>query len=236
MTFLRSLRLLMLFFGIVSLGHAQSSQPMPVSTTGIDDAKRWVVKFAPLSLLDPNNSIAFGIERLLGQHQSIQLELGYGWQGMNLWDVTDRGQYSNLKIWRGRAEWRYYWRGGPIGSYMAVEGFYRQANATETGTFGLGCETGQCQYYQLYSLTIAKYVWGGHIKFGRQFAISTNKRLVGDFYGGLGFRGNTVDHFNRPSGSLDYHSAGGFLSIDPFTSSSNVFISVAYCIKIGYSF
>ncbi|CAN5600225.1 hypothetical protein BH09BAC4_BH09BAC4_39890 [soil metagenome] len=232
----RLLRLLALFLGIAFSVQAQSLRTMPLSAVGIDNAKRWVVKFTPLSLFDPNNTIQFGLERLLSQRHSIQVEIGYGWQGMNLWDMSQHGQYSHLENWRGRVEWRYYWRGGFIGPYLALEGLYRQANAFENGTIGLGCETGQCQYYQLYSLPISKYVWGGHIKFGRQFAISTNKRLVGDFYGGLGIRGNTVDRFSRPVGALDFRSSGGFLSIDPFTSSANVFISVSYGIKIGYSF
>ncbi|MVM37497.1 hypothetical protein GO730_07520 [Spirosoma sp. HMF3257] len=107
--------LLAFLFGGVAPALAQTEKPMPLSSIFAEHSQRWVVKFAPLSLIDPSNTIQFGIERLVGQHQSIQAEFGYGWQGMNLWDVSQRSRYTDMKIWRGRAEWRYYWHGGLLG-------------------------------------------------------------------------------------------------------------------------
>ena len=219
---------------LAGVAQAQVINPDPLYATRQESARRWVVKFAPLSLFDPSNTVQVGIERMLGQRQAIQIEFGYGWQGLNLWRNSQSSRYSDTEIWRGRAEWRYYWRGGPIGSYMAVEGLYKRINAFEHGTVGIGCTNGPCQYYQLYTSPISKYVWAGHLKFGRQFRLSPNNdRLVGDFYGGIGVRGNTLDRTFQPDGFYYYQSSGLF---DLFSSTRYAVISVSYGMKIGYSF
>ncbi|MVM36048.1 DUF3575 domain-containing protein [Spirosoma sp. HMF4905] len=231
----RLIGLIALFFGGVSIVLAQSVKPLPLPSLDAEQSQRWVVKFAPLSLFDPNNTVQFGIERLLGQHQSIQAEFGYGPQAMNLWRNSTSSRYSDNEIWRGRAEWRYYWHGGPIGSYMALEGLYLQKNAYENGTVGIGCETGPCQYYQLYSSPIAKRVWAGHLKFGRQFPLSPDKRFLADFYGGLGVRWSTLDRSSVPGG-LYYFQSNGISLVDPFSYTPHPTISLSYGIKFGYSF
>ena len=220
--------------GCLSL--AQSAPLLPMPSLDAEESQRWVVKFAPLSLFDPSNTIQFGIERMLGQHHSLQGEFGYGPQGMNLWRNSTSTRFSNIEIWRGRAEWRYYWRGGPIGNYIAVEGLYKQLNANESGSIGMGCDNGAfgCQYYQLYTSPVLKRVWAAHIKFGRQFRLSpTSNRWLMDFYGGLGIRGNTVERGPQPTGFSYYESVGQF---DLFSVNSYPFISISYGLKIGYSF
>ena len=214
---------------------AQTEKPLPLSPVYAEQSQRWVVKLAPLSLLDPSNTIQIGLERMVGQHQSIQAEFGYGWQGMDLWDVSQRSRYTDTKVWRGRAEWRYYWHGGPVGSYMALEGLFKQTNAFENGTVGKGCETGACQYYQIFSAPITKQIWAGHVKFGRQFALSRNNRLLADFYGGVGVRWGTLDRSMVPEGFPFYGSYGTNL-LNLFTDPSRPTASLSYGIKFGYSF
>ncbi|GAB2535486.1 hypothetical protein GCM10027085_27760 [Spirosoma aerophilum] len=196
---------------------------------------KWVVQFAPLSLFDPSNTIQFGVERMIGQRQSIHIEAGYGWQGMNLWQTSTSTRYTNTENWRGRIEWRYYWRGGPIGPYVAMEGLFKQVTAREQGTVGVGCDLGDCQYYQRFSSPITKHVWGGHVKFGRQFFLSPNHRLVGDFYGGLGVRWRSLDRYVQPA-NYYYYESRGFTLFDPFTNSPYPIISLSYGIKLGYAF
>lgn len=219
----------------ISSALAQSEKPLPLHPFYAEQSQRWVVKFAPTSLIDPSNTIQFAIERLVGQHQSIQAEFGYGWQGMDLWDVSQRSRYTDMKIWRGRAEWRYYWRGGPIGSYIALEGLFKQTNAFENGTVGKGCDTGPCQYYQMYSAPINKRVWAGHLKFGRQFPLSRNNRFLGDFYGGLGIRWYDLDRSHVPDG-LSFYDPYRAILLDPFSGPIRPTLSLSYGIKFGYSF
>ncbi len=209
--------------------------PLPLPTIDAEQSQRWVVKFAPLSLFDPSNTIQFGIERFVGQHQSIQAEFGYGWQGMNLWRSTQDSRYSDIELWRGRAEWRYYRHGGPIGSYIALEGLYKRINARENGTIGLGCDMGPCQYFQLYSAPISKQVWAGHVKFGRQFRLLPNtNRLLADFYGGVGVRGSTLEQIPIPQTGVFYYNPRGLFNL--FSTTTFAAISISYGIKIGFSF
>lgn len=209
------------------------------ATTRLDERtgdRNWVVKFAPLSLLDPDNTVQFGAERLLGQQHAVQAEFGYGPQGMNLWQNTQNKRYSSREVWRGRAEYRYYMNQneGVIGSYVAVEGFYKQVNARESGTIGVGCGTGACQYYRVFTAPVSKYVWGGHIKIGRQFSISPNDRLLIDFYTGLGIRRSRVERFGRPTG-VYYYGSAGYNLFDAFSPQTYAVVSMAYGFKIGYS-
>ncbi|GAB4033657.1 hypothetical protein [Spirosoma gilvum] len=221
---------------------AQWLSPTPAYTNSPSPLPKWVVKFAPLSLLDLSSTVQFAIERTIGQQQSLQLEAGYGTQRMNLWQRSDNtnSRYSQYEVWRGRAEWRYYWRRfqAPVGSYFAVEGLYKQENAFENGTVGMGLNapTGQYEYYQLYSLPVSKAVWALTLKVGRQFPLPFNNRFVADFYGGLGIRNRAINRSDRPDGYLFYASSGSI--VDPFTRTSNPysFLSVSYGVKIGYTF
>ncbi|QDK79447.1 DUF3575 domain-containing protein [Spirosoma sp. KCTC 42546] len=235
---MKTYRWLWLFVLLTGQGlatYAQTEKAFPLSSIDAEQSQRWVVKFAALSLIDPSNTIQFGIERMVGQHQAIQAELGYGWQGMNLWDVSQRSRYTDTKIWRGRAEWRYYWHGGPIGSYVALEGLFKQTTANEHGTVGVGCESGPCQYYQMYSAPITKQIWAGHVKFGRQFSLSRNNRLLADFYGGVGVRWGTLDRFTVPEG-LPFYGSYGINVINLFSIPDRPTASFSYGIKLGYSF
>ena len=229
--------LLLLLFGRPPAVRAQRIDPDPINSTHAQPARPWVVKFAPLSLFDIDNTIQFGLERLVSQHSAVQLELGYGPQGMNLWQSSQNERYSNREIWRGRAEWRYYFEktDQPRGQYVALEGFYKQVNVRESGTAGVGCTTGPCQYYQLFSSPLQKYVWGGHVKYGQQFSLLANDRLLADFYLGLGFRRRIIDRF-QPNGNTFYYRSAGLTLFDSFSNTPYALISLAYGAKIGYSF
>ncbi|WP_080055947.1 hypothetical protein [Spirosoma aerolatum] len=223
---------------------AQWVSPAPTTYTPTSNTlPKWVVKFAPLSLLDPSGTVQFALERTIGHQQSLQFEAGYGSQRTNIWQQPDNNhytRYSQYEVWRGRAEWRYYWRRfqAPIGSYLALEGLYKQENAFENGTVGVGVneQTGQYQYYQLYSLPLSKHVWAFTVKVGRQFPLPFNNRFVADFYGGLGIRHRTITRPDRPEGYLFYSSSGSL--IDPFSTASSPysFLNVSYGVKVGYTF
>lgn len=230
--------LLALWLAYADVSWAQRTYPFPQIEPHTEPSRQWVVKFAALSLFDPDNTIQFGVERLFGQHNAVQLELGYGFQGMNLWQYTQNERYSNREVWRSRLEWRYYFTPTqePRGRYIAIEGFYKQVNVRENGTVGVGCYAGPCQYYQQFSAPLEKYVWGGHIKYGRQFRlVPENNRLLADIYLGLGFRRRTIDRFQRPDTSY-YYGPGSYNLFDSFATTPYTLISIAYGAKIGYAF
>ena len=230
--------LLMLVGWRSGLAQNQFVVPYPPGVTNLQSTAPWVVKFAPLALIDPDNAVEFGIERRLGNQQSAQVELGYGWQGMNLWQNSQNQRYTDKEVWRGRAEWRHYFdsRRQLRGNYIAIEGFYKQVNVRESGTVGVGCDGGPCQYYQIYSSPTEKYVWGGHVKFGNQSPLSFyNRHWLIDWYVGLGIRRRTVERFGRPDG-LNYYASGGYSLFDSFSSATYVLPSMTLGVKVGYAF
>jgi hypothetical protein len=226
--------LLVISLLVSAVAHAQLAPNQDQPVRQALPAYRWVLKVAPLSLFDPDNTVQIAAERMLGSNHAVQAEFGYGWQGLNLWNMSN-SRYNDRQVWRARIEYRYYLRGsGPIGQYVAFDGFFKQINARENGAFGVGCETGPCQYYQLYANSVQKNVIGGHIKFGRQTALADG-RVLFDFYVGLGLRYRFISAPDRPEGAYRYQSYG----FDPFNSFYEprppLTASIAYGIKIGYA-
>lgn len=218
---------------------------------------RWVVSLSPLALFDPENTVQVGVERLLGRQYSVLGEFGYGPAALNLW----RSEWTNnvLETWRGRAEWRIYtrrirsysgWQPGrvgrtvtrkPLGNYVAFDLFYKQSNATESGSVGRACEDGSCQYFQRFQSRVTKYVGGGHVKVGRQvllFNADENSRLVMDLYMGLGFRRRIVRNYGLPEpedgGSYFFSDNNGVFN--DILSDTSLRISVAAGFRVGYVF
>ena len=199
-----------------------------------DASARWVIKAAPLFLLDPDNTAQFGVERILGGRNSVQVEGGYGWPGLQY----SRGyNYSNREVWRGRAEWRHYNQVSvrPRGSYFAIEGFYKQMNAIENGTVGRACGGRfNCQYFQQYHSLAQKFVVGGHIKWGKQFRLDDNWLL--DFYGGIGFQSVMFQRFRPqfPDSDLYRYREGPFDWSGLSGSDAPIVPTATLGLKVGY--
>ncbi len=212
-----------------------------------DASARWVVKIAPLFILDPDNTVQFGVERTLGGRSSVQVEGGYGWPGFQYYRPYNYGwpgfqyyrpyNYSDREVWRGRAEWRIYSRVNvrPRGGYFAIEGFYKQVNAIESGTIGRACGGGfNCQYFQQYRSTAQKFVTGGHLKWGVQFRLDDD--WLFDLYLGVGLRSVSVQYF-RPEfpDAQTYRSYNGpFNSLGLGGINTSVAPSATLGFKVGY--
>ena len=216
---------------------AQQSGPESTESCCLERDPRWVVKFAPLNLLDPDNTVQFGVERLLGRDQSVQVEVGYGWQGIGLWNTTKQGKYADKETWRGRAEWRLYLgpEANPLGIYAAVEGMYKQINVLETSSNGIPC-LGLCVPGPVSRTPVQKRVWGGHLKFGYQGAISHHDRLLMDVYGGFGMRYRRANRPDLPAGVTLQEPRDLFRRIPAFPVRPNVAPSLSLGIKFGYAF
>ena len=196
--------------------------------------RRWVLKFPFLSLLDIDNTVSLGAERLLGDHHAVQVEAGFGWLGINLAGQTQGNRYQTRDVWRGRAEYRYYVHPTAPGSglYLALDGFYKKIDGLEAVTVGVGCATGNCQYYQYTTQHARKFTWGGHLKVGRQFSLSANGRLVGDLYVGLGARTRFIRR-DTPPGTV-YYTNDKLFEISTFRQPEGTIPSLALGIKLGY--
>ncbi|PRY44320.1 hypothetical protein CLV58_103290 [Spirosoma oryzae] len=207
-----------------------------VNPTVPGPTRSWVLKVAPLSLLDLSSTIQAAVEGVVAPNQSVQLELGYGWQAMNPWLAPNQERYSRYEVWRGRAEWRYYWRGGqaPFGTYTAIEGLYKRENALEKAVTAVYDEPGPVQYYRQSSLPISKDVFGINVKIGRQFPLLPNGRLVFDIYTGLGLRARTILRTDLPNGYQLTRQP--IVDIGPFTTYGGASLfSLSAGFKIGYA-
>ncbi|GAB3643449.1 hypothetical protein [Spirosoma arcticum] len=210
---------------------------------------RWVVSLAPLAFLDPENTVQVGLERLLAGRYSVLGEIGYGPSSLSLSRPYNSSPTNGIRdTWRGRVEWRIYtrrirshrrWQPGrvgrtvtrkPLGNYVAFDGFYKQSNATESGSVGRACEDGSCQYFQRFQSRVVKYVGATHVKVGRQallFNADGNSRFVLDMYLGLGLRRRLVKQYDLP----EPEDGGSYF----FTSGSGVFDDILFDIPVRMS-
>ena len=212
-------------------------------TPVMNHAPHWVVKFAPLALFDPDNTIQFGVERLFGTRHTVQGEFGYGWRAINMYPDR-RDDYENFEVWRGRAEWRRYsgryrsyrrphYATPPIGRYFALETFFKQLTVLENTTVGRECVDGTCAYFERGTFPLYRTVWGIHCKFGRQFVLTMpgDNRLLLDFFFGMGFRNLTPYRFNNSTNEDVIRSTGfGFLD----SRQGGLRPSATIGIKLGY--
>lgn len=221
---------------------------------------RYVVSLAPLTLLDPENTLQFGLERLLAGRYSVLGELGYGPASLNVWRSYNSSFNNGIReTWRGRVEWRIYtrrirsngrWQPGlvgrtvtrkPLGNYVALDVFYKQTNANEIGSIGRACEDGSCQYFQRFQSRVVKYVGGAHLKVGRQmilFNADGNSRFVLDMYMGIGIRRRLVKSYGLPEpedgGSYFFTDRNGVFN--DLLADTPLRMSVAAGLRIGYVF
>lgn len=198
---------------------------------------RGVIKFAPLTLIDPANTIQFGAEWRAGRGYAGQVEVGYGWQGIGLWETSKRGTYSDRETWRGRAEWRLYLDPDVhrLGIYAAVEGFYKQVNALERSVNAVPC-TGPCGPGPTGRSPVRKQVWGGHLKMGYQNPLTANGRLLMDVYSGVGLRYRRSVRPDLPTGVILREEPNLFGSLPAFPIEPTTRFSLSLGVKLGYAF
>lgn len=176
------------------------------STVAYDYRPHVILKLAPLSLLlDPDATVQGGLEVRTGRRSSVQAEVGFGHKGLSI-TSDDKKNFADWSIWRMRSEWRHYTNryrtnkrknihvrsDSPLGNYFAIEGFVKQI----TGTKNLVLYDPDPAFPNNQQ-SINRFVWGSHIKLGRQIAIpgsslNSLSRVLLDFYVGIGLRyGNT---------------------------------------------
>lgn len=143
-----------------------------------------VLKFSPLSLLDPLPSVQFALEYQVGRKTSIQHEAGYI---INL--LYSDPIYQDAEGLRLRNEVRLYFqpKGNRLeGFYFAPELLFIYFEHKRQGILGFGCEDSfGCDYYQDIYFNAQQQVYALHSKIGFQ---SIYKRLLVDLYTGLGYR------------------------------------------------
>ena len=171
-----------------------------------------MIKFAPLSLLDPDATVLGAVEVWLKPRQSIQAEFGYGADklrhgGLGPSPWTPNNNLNGKEVWRARFETRYYtshFAKYPYGgTYVAIEGLYKQVNVADLDTLLAG-ETIDPVFVHA---PVTRYVVALHSKVGTQIMLSYNpgsfwSRLFVDLYAGLGVRHINVVSISPETASL----------------------------------
>jgi hypothetical protein len=122
----------------------------------------------------------------------------------------------------------------PTGIYTAFELLYKRVNFNQEANVGRECEEGRCNYFEIVRYKVLRNVVGYHLKIGGQALIE--KRVVLDFYTGLGFRNIYV----KTPGRGIVESRGwwgeeeGYITIYPNSQGNYRLISGNLGFKVGY--
>ncbi len=141
----------------------------------------WIIKFAPLSLTDIDPTVQGAVEYLFCPNVSVQQEIGF----LKIANWISIDEKYPRSIFRSRTEVRLYIskrRKAPMGSYLALEGFYKYINQPREGEINRG------SYFEIKNYRYVKSVSGAHFKFGAQATIGGSDQWLLDGYIGFGLR------------------------------------------------
>lgn len=163
----------------------------------VDSPSRFIIlKYSPLSILDPISSYQFAVEyRLWEKAISLQHEAGY------ITNILFRESDSrNREGIRLRNEIRFYLQPGGKegeGAYIAPEILFIHYSYRKTGTIchGFDQEFFDCNYREKVDYEVQKQVYAFHPKVGYQ---RIYKGIAIDLYAGLGFRQVRIKETGRP--------------------------------------
>jgi hypothetical protein len=166
----------------------------------IDSAKKGkvVLKYAPLSILDPNlTTLQFGLEYYLSDKYSIQIEYG---QKIPFSDSASlRSSFKGGNGFRIKTETHYHF----TSNYVGLELFYWQNNYS---SYDALLDT-VLNRTERFDYKVKKQALGAALKYG--FMIKVFKRVDLEIYGGVGlkyfFISNPDRNINRPNCILPKH-------------------------------
>jgi hypothetical protein len=207
-----------------------------------------VLKLAPLTLFELQNTLEIGAEVRMHDRMSVQGQFGYAPDWL-IWQ-SSLTQYTNRENWRGRFEARWYIGHSrrmaqpgppsfPLGRYIAIDLLYKQLNTINQQTIGHQCAAGNCAYFEKGSSLLTRYIGGLGIKIGGQSVIG-HRRATGapswllDAYLGVGVRkGWTQEPAVEPD-AIRFYRGSGFLTFDPFRAPNQFSPNALLGIKVGY--
>lgn len=169
-----------------------------------------ILKIAPLTLFDLDNTVQAGIEvPLKNPAWTLQQEVGYGHSAFNLW-LYERREHPNRETWRSRSQIRYYFRKrNQKSAYIAAEYLFKKNSEQKFESVGYEC-TGaqfnqQCAYFKNQNTHLGRFVSAFHVKWGGQIVIG--ERWLLDMHLGAGIRALNVrylDQYRKPALGNDF--------------------------------
>lgn len=196
---------------------------------------RWVIKWAPLSVVDPDNTFQFGAEYLFARRWAVQQEFGYGNHHFSFMKISvneqDLRALERKEVWRTRLELRYYLNEfrpqQKLGKYLAAEVLYKRVNWLEQTANWLRDPYGTISIPP--NIPITKDVVALHVKGGVQWRLS--ERLLMDFYTGIGGR---MLYVSDVQGRLEGRKMYRFWEFTPSEPGRYSRLSMSLGFKVGY--
>ena len=229
-----------IFFHLVGLmaGFSCLAQPATDSASASRREPVLLLKFAPLSLLDLDNTFQAGVEYGLADRWSVQTEVGWGTSQANFSLSKSRRSDRPQAVWRVRSEIRRYFSPFVATSssprfYVALEVFYKRVNARQRTNVGRDCDRGNCAYFEDMQLRTEKNVMGSHYKAGYQRRMSG--RFFLDAYLGFGWRFIFIKAPNLPGDAFFPEDQGDIiLGVRPVYPGKYRLFSASLGLKVGY--
>lgn len=158
----------------------------------ISNEKLWIVKFAPLNIIDPvNPSLQIGLERQISFKNSFQFEFGYISPHKLKFSREIPPNYKGFKL---RGEYRYKPFNKRQNIYIAGELYFTKNNYQAREGFVKSTDTIHYRpsYYE--DIKINKKLLGLNLKIGYQKQVN---HLIFEAYIGVGLKYKNIKHFNR---------------------------------------
>jgi hypothetical protein len=197
-------------------------------------APKFAVKFSPLHLLAfyPTAQVAF--ETRVYQNLSFQLDVG----PVLKYSENDSESYADKRGAKWKAEFRYYFQPAAFTDlYLAAEFFYNHVDFNRTSVFGIGCPSGNCDYFQYKTFKVEYREHGPSLKVGFMYYFDSEERFFIDFNGGVSLRTIRYHYKGKPTGDniIDYSYDDYNLFGTPYEEDRNAYgLIVGY--RVGYRF
>jgi hypothetical protein len=167
------------------------------------EAPTLAVKISPLHLFSfyPTAQVAF--EHRIYKNITLQYDLGYVLDYKQYYTE----QYFNKRGYKVKFETRYFFSFIDYNhSYLAAGVFYNRVDFDRANVFGIGCTSGDCDYFEYKTFIVQYREKGLSLKYGVMFYLDPPKRFFMDFNAGLSLRDIAYGHVGKPEGSdvLDY--------------------------------
>ncbi|MEO6254547.1 MAG: DUF3575 domain-containing protein [Ferruginibacter sp.] len=157
-----------------------------------------------LSWLEPNaGGPVLGLEYFINKRFSIGTDAGFIFYNIAKSEDDNLANPIGFKI---KPEVRYYLykknKPDPTRLFFAVEGLYLNTRTTNFNNLPIRDNNGNIVYYYIGGFPEYKKVVGGNLKAGLQIPRFISKRMMIEFYAGIGIRVKTYSFGDVPNGAV----------------------------------
>lgn len=195
---------------------------------------RFAIKWSPLHLLAFYPTLQIAAEARVYKNLSLQIDVG----PVLKYAENDTERHANKRGTKWKAELRHYFQPAAFTDlYLAAEYYYNTIDFNRTSVFGIGCSTGDCDYFQYKAFKVEYREHGPALKVGFMYYFDQQERVFIDFNGGISLRTIRYHYKGKPIGDdiidYSYDDYGSFGS--PYEENRNAYgLVVGY--RIGYRF